>query len=285
MVDTCTKRVGDLLSGPVQVLPRRIEVDSCVCRVVEECGDQKSPWYNRTVTYFCVLVVLLFLSIFFVIFPLPYVDKILAMAPITNMAEKRYFTMKATAYLARELVLSDQFTWLSRSELTSALQFYYNEFVNIDKAIRGGGGYGIQSGMDSDPEHSKLMYGVGCWWRNESQKAAATAAAYESGALVELPCYYTLRDEAVAQGLANLYGNYADAIKSIIGKYGVVSEEADKTWNTTDASGFTEVLMNTTDYSLVGHVDSISDQGAIDMDVTEADESIAFILQVWALPN
>jgi len=59
-------------------------------------------------------------------------------------------------------VLNDGFSRFDKNQMTSAIDFYQQQFIRSDLAVRKGGVFGIRTGADDhNEEHNRIMYTAG----------------------------------------------------------------------------------------------------------------------------
>jgi len=82
-------------------------------------------------------------------------------APTIRQSDQRHYLILACIHLARELVLNDGLSRLSKQQLASALKWHLDKARQSDSAIRLGGDLGITIGADKhSPNHNIIMYEV-----------------------------------------------------------------------------------------------------------------------------
>ena len=82
-------------------------------------------------------------------------------APTIRQSDQRHYLILTCIHLARELVLNDGLSRLSKQQIASALKWHLDRARQSDSAIRLGGDLGITVGADKhSPNHNTIMYEV-----------------------------------------------------------------------------------------------------------------------------
>eukprot|EP00961_Rhodomonas_salina_P171664 2314853-Rhodomonas_salina.1 len=142
------------------------ERGAAVAEQVRLALKHRRPWSLRTQTWLVMFAVLMALSLVSTILATRDFAHLIDLAPIVKEAGRRLMLVKAGAFFARELVLDDGFSRMSRQELSDVLLYVLEQVRRADQALRlGDPASGIEQGADVRNEfHNTIMYSNSCPW-------------------------------------------------------------------------------------------------------------------------
>jgi len=203
-----------------------VKVDDSYEKDLEEALGRMQTVYTKWHVYIVSIIVLLALSIFTFQYPARKIQELVNIAATLDIAGRRDYEAKGCAYLARELVLDDGLSRLKRQEISSALSYYLEAFEAADEAVRLGNSLGINLGADYRNEmHNQIMYRSGCPWRENATN-----------------CSLPIREGATDKGLFFVIMSFQDAIKTVLKRYGVESDEYSDSFKKVDRDANSEIF-------------------------------------------
>jgi len=195
-----------------------VKIDESYQKDLEEALGRMQTVYTKTHVYIVSIFVLLALSIFTFQYPARKIDELINIAATLDIAGRRDYLGKSSAYLARELVLDDGLSRMERQEISSALSFYLGEFAAADEAVRLGNTMGISNGADYRSDmHNRIMYRSGCPWRVNATN-----------------CSLAIREGATDKGLYFVIMSFQDAVKTVLKRYGTDPDEYSEQFKDTE---------------------------------------------------
>jgi len=188
------------------------EIQEDVVKWIRKALSSKEKWYNKLTVYGVVLGMTLGWCIFSILYPARQIIFLIDMAPLTDATSKRMRFMRECTFYARELMLDDNFSRLTRAEASAALQTCTHELVKIDRGVRiGDPDLGINVGQDVlSKRHNSIMYDPGCPWRKDPTN-----------------CTMATRKNVAETGLFGVFGAFVDSLHEILAGYGTAPSEYD----------------------------------------------------------